>query len=949
MKRIIPLLLAGLILSNLIVSAEDGVMIPIGTVTTDRSDDNSKLEPDRLTLEEIAADFSYRGEGMCIAVIDTGFYTEHESFTLTGNGRLTKEFVDLLSLNAGKTDDPEAEKQSYYINEKIPFAYNYAAENNDVSGLASHGTAVVSAAAGNNALNPEHPSGAAPEAQVVLMKVFSDDTARASQEAVVSAVKDAVTLGVDVICLAFGEVCGSESYGNSLSINSALDAARDAGIIIVSAAGDSTRLGEVSPYNKYAALMASTTDRPDVGTVAYPGSAESVIAVGSAQSNVYTADCFVIETTDGEVRIPYSDTNTLWTLPTGGVSFAKFFDGRELGYEFVPRYGRVEDLEDLDLTGKIAVIERGVITFGEKCRNAAAKGAIGVIVYDNQPDPDTILNVRMDISESPIPAVMISGVSAEKLRSADSIKVALGERYVSLNRETPMPSSYSAWGGTPELGLGIDFLTVGELVECAAPDGGYVSTGGTTVSAARAAGMLACTKERLISDGYSESYASVEALNLLSSSAQLIHSDDEYYSPRKQGSGAAMLSRALDADLLVTSGGSNSARVGEISKNWFTFDITVTNLSDEVKDCEISALVGSDGYNTFRYSDLDSDDAKEKLSALFDKSPEDEISFIDRFSLFKKVRVFPGYENMNVNSQAEGFEPIRFELGAKKSATFTLTFLLDPETVAEYENIFTNGFYVEGFVRVKSGEEEASIPFMGFKGDWGRADALDRWISDDVSAFADQVYIYREYEDGKLILGTDPLTGIQNDVFAFSPYADAGNAVMLNLALLRNITDVRVGVYSDGKLIGERTYPGLCKTYVDYASGMLNSPRIELWDGRAFDNRYYVYPDGDYTLTVSYKVAGDDRVHELAIDIRLDSTPPLIEGYEFGDNKLRIAASDEYKLSKCRVYDEYETEAGFEDGWYDITSLGKYIYIEVFDCAMNSSVTRLVNPFHNAD
>ncbi|MBW9234549.1 hypothetical protein JQK62_20270, partial [Leptospira santarosai] len=47
--------------------------------------------------------------------------------------------------------------------------------------------------------------------------------------------------------------------------------------------------------------------------------------------------------------------------------------------------GQKEDLEQMDLTGKIALVQRGVISFKEKMLNVAAKGAIGVIFFNNEP------------------------------------------------------------------------------------------------------------------------------------------------------------------------------------------------------------------------------------------------------------------------------------------------------------------------------------------------------------------------------------------------------------------------------------------------------------------------------------------------------------------------------------------------------------------------------------
>ena len=49
--------------------------------------------------------------------------------------------------------------------------------------------------------------------------------------------------------------------------------------------------------------------------------------------------------------------------------------------------GTKAELENIDLTGKIALIKRGDITFGEKVLNAAEKGASAVIIFNNAEGP----------------------------------------------------------------------------------------------------------------------------------------------------------------------------------------------------------------------------------------------------------------------------------------------------------------------------------------------------------------------------------------------------------------------------------------------------------------------------------------------------------------------------------------------------------------------------------
>jgi aminopeptidase YwaD len=66
--------------------------------------------------------------------------------------------------------------------------------------------------------------------------------------------------------------------------------------------------------------------------------------------------------------------------------------------------GRAEDYQDRRVSGAIALAERGVTTFREKAANAAAHGAIAIIIYNNQ--LGIVAGTLQTRSE--IPAVMIS-------------------------------------------------------------------------------------------------------------------------------------------------------------------------------------------------------------------------------------------------------------------------------------------------------------------------------------------------------------------------------------------------------------------------------------------------------------------------------------------------------------------------------------------------------------
>jgi aminopeptidase YwaD len=88
--------------------------------------------------------------------------------------------------------------------------------------------------------------------------------------------------------------------------------------------------------------------------------------------------------------------------------------GGELTAELVPAgLGRAQDFPPEELKGRIALIERGVLSFSDKVTNSAAAGAAAVIIYNNVEGP-----FRGDLEEeSPIPALSLSQAEGRQLQA----------------------------------------------------------------------------------------------------------------------------------------------------------------------------------------------------------------------------------------------------------------------------------------------------------------------------------------------------------------------------------------------------------------------------------------------------------------------------------------------------------------------------------------------------
>ena len=109
--------------------------------------------------------------------------------------------------------------------------------------------------AGICAGNSSSLQGVAPQAQVLAMRVFGEDSESAPDYAVVAAIEDAVRLGADVINLSLGSSFGFSSLGSE-PYQQAVAAAREQGVIVVAAAGNDGR-SDVASVNGRAACWAS--------------------------------------------------------------------------------------------------------------------------------------------------------------------------------------------------------------------------------------------------------------------------------------------------------------------------------------------------------------------------------------------------------------------------------------------------------------------------------------------------------------------------------------------------------------------------------------------------------------------------------------------------------------------------------------------------------------------
>jgi aminopeptidase YwaD len=126
--------------------------------------------------------------------------------------------------------------------------------------------------------------------------------------------------------------------------------------------------------------------------------------------------------------------------------------------------GQPADLAGVELTGKIALVQRGTLRFSDKVKNAAAAGAAGVIVYNDSPgDVQGALG-----GPEAVPAATISGQSGQQLQqllAAGPLTVRLvvdgsNEQRSATNVVAELPGSRPA-AGTVIFGAHLDTVPAG--------------------------------------------------------------------------------------------------------------------------------------------------------------------------------------------------------------------------------------------------------------------------------------------------------------------------------------------------------------------------------------------------------------------------------------------------------------------------------------------------------
>ena len=918
---------------------------------------NTATAADMIGVPSIWEDLGYTGTGMKIAIVDTGLDLDHPSFAADpelNEDSLTVADIEkvLPKLNAAQLY-PAASAENLYRSAKVPFAFNYVDESlkasHDYDQQGDHGSHVAGIAAAN-ACEGTSVIGVAPDAQVVVMKVFGANGG-AYQDDLMAAIEDALLLDVDVINMSLGASAGFSSEDPEL--DAIYGRVEYFDTILAISAGNDTQ----SSYSNIWGTDQNTTEHPDSAVVGSPSTWGGAISVASAENSHSFSTYFTVE---GE-GYGYTDALGLYT------NF-RSLAGQELEYVMVPGLGEAADFEGLDVEGKIAVISRGSINFSLKLFNAEQAGAVGAIIYNNEPGSiglqmaDEEGNLNDGISGY-VPCVSVSQATGAAMAAAENKVLTVSEEDGPVkSADGGQMSLFTSWGVTPSLELKPEITAIGGNMYSCYDNGQYGLMSGTSMAAPQLAGVAALVLQYLedhypeLADGEERDVA--HALMMSTAEPVIAAASGLEASPRQQGAGLVNAAAALASEAYLSVRGEDKpkAELGDdpAKTGVYRFVFDIHNLSDEDKTYELDFSLLTEAVNDYG------------------------------------IEFMAGYERELTGEVA--FSRDTVEVAANGQTRVEATVKLSAEDKAWMDEHYANGIYVEGYVYARDTAEEGvdlSLPFLGFYGDWTAAPILDQgfWYQNDFWGYenpnptANQHFhaIWTNLAGTDWVLGFNPYTGMTVDASGNVVYDPANNVVSPNgdgvmdnvtemyVSLMRNAKTLRF-TYTDaetGEVYFEASHSYARKTSFTPAYGQI-VPYLYTWyndpwsftdaNGKPLPNNtklnLTIAATGDYEVHTE-NLDGDSIVIPMTVDTQAPELLELNSVSENGSNYLVLTVQENVNIadtfvanpSNTRVLAEQPNSVNNGDGTFtvkmDVTGLGRELLLFLADFGANENAYKI--------
>lgn len=848
-----------------------------------------------------ANDSGYKGEGTVVAVIDSGIDYNHKAFRLDNEAGAKLSETDVNRLIAEKG------LNGRYYTSKIPYGYNYYDFNTNLydSYGVMHGMHVSGIVGAND--KDKKLYGVAPNAQILALKVFSDDLQYPTTftDIWLKALDDAVSLGADVVNMSLGSSAGFSVEGEKYPETEMFEKARKAGIVVAVAAGND---GTITDGNTYG--VKPLEGNYDTALIANPALDEDSFAVASMDNlTKYSRSIGWVDKREGEIREQADVT-------PGSNAYANKITGKWIE---VPAGKEDDPLIKTSLKGNFAVMElisdaAEKKAFVARLRKIVALEPSAIVFYNPVSDSERI-GGRISLGEDG------GNITVVRIKRSTYLKISRANlasmRFTAdiCMEETPYNnptagkiSYFSSWGPTPDLRIKPEITAPGGGIYSTAEDNKYQNMSGTSMASPQVAGAGAVIKQYIKEKNINvENTADFIKLLLMNTAKPVLYKEGTPYFVRQQGSGALDLKNALNTTVVVKAEGTNDTKadgkleIKEISEKKFKARLTLENFGNEAKTYKVhTKAVYEPVLNGYR------SETPERVE--FNQSFEGkEVTVAGKSKeTFELDFDYSGADEIKVNNFIEGFieleevakEGISVSTLSNKESVETDKRESETENLSETDAIKTADEEAENFTLEEADNADANkntltIPFLGFYGDWESEKAIDAFQIKEVDGEKRDVqfYVNKEAESTSSMFMTSAtlrLPVIDNTLY-FSPSGTYHRDVAVRLAPLRNMEEVEYSILDEntgkvlrtiGKSLKVRKLNSLRR------NRSFNIMPDSWWDGRidgklASEAVNYVYQikaklnsgnagGGNTEQIYQYKLKVDNTAPELSDKIELN-------------------------------------------------------------------------------
>ena len=887
----------------------------------------------------------YQGDGVVVAVLDTGLDYTHTAFSVSNFTSSDKAFnLQNVSAKVGSTVAATYNSgltgEDVYVSDKVPYAYDYGDKDSDVFPLNSeHGTHVAGIIAGKD----DTITGVAPNAQLVIMKVFSDYAEGAKTSSILAALEDCVVLGVDVINMSLGTSCGFSREVDKENVNDIYESIKEAGISLIAAASNDYNATFNSEKNGNNGL----TSNPDSGTVGSPGTYDAALAVASVDGvktpylKYKDQIIYFNEATTSSTEKKHFVDDVLSTLGEG-------VDSHEFEYVTIPGVGRSSDYsqDKSYYEGKIVLVKRGTTSFEDKVRVALQeKGASGIIIYNNVSG-----TISMSVGADMGAVCSISQDDGELLAASETGVIRIARDQTA----GPFMSDFSSWGPTSDLKIKPEITAHGGEIYSAVPGQGYDRLSGTSMAAPNQAGAAALIRQYVRYSGVFGSDVAptqVTALvnQLMMSTADIVYNKNGLpYAVRKQGAGLVNITKAFTSASYITTYDTDGNKMDKTKLELgddkgktgvYTMKFDINNVSGSAVTYDLGAIVMTEG-----------------VSPTYTSHGDTTVT-MDGYLLSGSVLTVTGVNGGTGNGTS-------VTVNAHGTATVSVKIALSDADKKYMDDSFEHGMYVEGFITLtaKSGTDvDMNIPMLAFYGDWTEAPIFDEEYydtnKDEINAGLDpedklmaDAYATRViggmYDDYILTLGTyafnqDPAStqiAASKDHIALSNQKDGASSAVNSLqtiyaGLLRNAKEIDITIVEDstGRVVLEKQDYNQYKSHNTGSSIVASAIEV---DFDVLENN--LKNNTQYTVTVSAYIDYGTKEEQknvrntFTFPLYIDFEAPTLTDVTFRTEYDRTTRETSY-YADLSIYDNHyamAVQAGqvtMGDEGFMLSSFGKYL------------------------